>query len=68
MDVEIGKRYQVIATLHKTDITRYVMPDILECVALNDDILNTDLPVFRYYARGDNIIKLIILRGYLKMR
>lgn len=57
-NVEKGKRYQLIATPFKTDMTRYVMPDIMECIASRDDILQTEFPVFRYYARGDNLIVL----------
>ncbi len=56
--VEKGKRYQLISTPFKTDMTRYVMPDVMECIAYSDDILQTEFPVFRYYARGDGILVL----------
>ncbi len=58
MDVRVGERYQLIATLFKTDITRYAMPDILECVSRGDDILGVEAPMFRYYSRADNLIVL----------
>ncbi|MCW4012356.1 MAG: GH3 auxin-responsive promoter family protein [Candidatus Bathyarchaeota archaeon] len=57
-EVEKGEKYQLIATPYKSDMTRYVMPDIMECIAYRDDILETEFPVFRYYARGDNLIVL----------
>jgi len=56
--VEPGKRYQLIATPYLTEITRYVMPDILHCVDRGDDVLNSQLPVFKYHARSDKIIVL----------
>jgi len=58
MDVQVGERYQLIATLFKTDITRYAMPDILECVSRGDDILGVEAPMFRHYSRADNLIVL----------
>lgn len=56
--VEQGKRYQLIATPYMTETTRYVMPDILQCVDMGDDVLNSQLPVFKYYSRSDKIIVL----------
>ena len=58
MDVEAGERYQIVVTPYKTDVTRYALPDVLECVADGDDVLGTSLPVFRYYARVDRLITL----------
>jgi len=57
-EVEPGKRYQLVATPYLTEMTRYVMPDILECVDDGDDVLNSQLPVFKYHARSDKIIVL----------
>ena len=57
-EVEVGKRYQIVATPFYNDITRYVMSDVLECTSLGDDVLNTNLPVFSYYARSDHLIVL----------
>lgn len=57
-EVEPGRRYQLIATPYLTEMTRYVMPDILECVDDGDDVLNSQLPVFKYHARSDKIIVL----------
>ena len=56
--VKVGGHYQLIATPFQTDMTRYVMPDIFECVAERDDILETEFPVFKYYARADRILVL----------
>jgi hypothetical protein len=58
MEVEKGKRYQFVATPLKNDITRYVMPDVFECVDDGDDILGTSIPVFRYHVRADRLIML----------
>jgi hypothetical protein len=58
MDVEKGKKYQLVATPLKNDITRYVMPDVFECVDLGDDVLDTNIPVFRYHVRADRLIML----------
>jgi len=55
-DVEEGKRYQLIATPYYNDFTRYVMPDILECVAKSDDLLTIEIPIFKYYSRADNLL------------
>lgn len=57
-NVEVGKIYQFIATPYGNDLTRYVMPDLLECVAIGDSILDTNIPVFRYYSRSDNLLVL----------
>jgi hypothetical protein len=46
-EVQVGKRYQLIVTPFKYELTRY-MPDILECVGKGDNILNTDLHVFQF--------------------
>ncbi len=34
------------------------MPDIVECVDKGDDVLGCLSPVFRYYARCDNLLVL----------
>jgi hypothetical protein len=58
MNVEVDKMYQMIMTPHFNDLMRYVMPDIVECVDKGDDILGCLSPVFRYYARCDNLLVL----------
>lgn len=58
MEVEKGKRYQLVATPFYNDLVRYVMPDIFECVSLSDDVLGSGLPVFKYYARSDRLLVL----------
>ena len=57
-EAEPGRRYQLIVTPFAADVTRYVMPDILECVSSGDDVLGSSSPVFRYHARSDKIIVL----------
>ncbi len=64
MDVEVGKRYQLVATPIRNDMTRYVMPDIFEVISKGDNILNTDQPVFKYYSRSD---KLIVLHNFTRI-
>lgn len=64
MEVEVGNRYQLIATPFKNDMTRYVMSDVLECVSKGDNILGTDLPVFNFFARTD---KLVVLHNFTRI-
>lgn len=56
--VEVGKRYQLVATPLMNDVTRYVMPDILECVDTGDDVLGSEIPIFRYHMRCDRLVTL----------
>lgn len=63
-EVEVGSRYQLVATPFKSDITRYIMPDVFECVGIGDDILNTPFPVFEYHSRAD---KLIVLHNFTRI-
>lgn len=58
MEVEVGKRYQLIATPYLNDLMRYVMPDIVECVDKGDETLGCMSPVFMYYSRCDNLLVL----------
>jgi len=58
MDVEVGKRYQYVATPFKNDITRYVTSDIFECVSRSDSILGIDQPIFYFYGRADRLISI----------
>jgi phenylacetate-coenzyme A ligase PaaK-like adenylate-forming protein len=64
MDVEKGKRYQLIATPYRNDMTRYVMPDIFEVISMGDNILSTGQPVFKYYSRSD---KLMVLHNFTRI-
>lgn len=57
-EVEVGKRYQFIATPFFNDMTRYVMPDVFECVSMSDNIIGCNVPIFKYYARADRILVL----------
>ncbi|MCW4049337.1 MAG: GH3 auxin-responsive promoter family protein [Candidatus Bathyarchaeota archaeon] len=57
-EVEVGQVYQLIATPFGNDLIRYVMPDLLECIAKEDKILDTSIPVFKYYSRCDNLLVL----------
>ena len=57
-DLKIGERYQLIISPLFNDMTRYVTPDILECIATGDDNLGVEIPIFKYYSRADNILVL----------
>ena len=64
MDVEPGKRYQLIVTPIYSDLTRYVMPDIFECVSKGDNLLGSNIPVFKYYSRAD---RLLVLHNFTRI-
>lgn len=57
-EVEVGNRYQFISTSFFNDMTRYVMPDIFECVSMSDSVIGCEVPIFKYYARADRILVL----------
>lgn len=58
MEVEVGEKYQFIATPFQIDLTRYVMPDIFECISESDNELGVEAPIFKFYSRSDNIVTL----------
>lgn len=58
MEVKPGEKYQFIATPYQIDLTRYVMPDIFECVSMSDNELGVEAPIFKFYSRSDNTITL----------
>lgn len=64
LEVEKGKRYQLVVTPYNNDLVRYVMPDIFECMNTGDDMLGSVLPVFKYYARSD---KLLVLENFTRI-
>lgn len=63
-DVSVGRRYQLVATPFGNDLTRYVTPDILECVSAGDDVLGFDSPVFSFYGRTD---KLVVMHNFTRI-
>jgi hypothetical protein len=63
-DVEVGHRYQLVATPLKNDLNRYIMPDIMECIDTGDSVLGSEAPVFTYYARCD---KLVMLHNFTRI-
>jgi len=63
-EVEKGRRYRFVVTPYLTEIHKYLMPDIFECISHGDDCLDTDLPVFKYYSRGD---KLVVLHNFTRI-
>ena len=63
-EVEVGERYQLVVTPFRNDMTRYVMPDLLECIGTGDAILGTDQLVFSFYARAD---RLVVLHNFTRI-
>lgn len=63
-EVEVGKRYQFIATPFFNDMTRYVMPDIFECIDNGDDIIGCETPIFKYFSRSD---RLMVLHNFTRI-
>ena len=57
-EVEVGKKYQLIVTNLKSELTRYVMPDIFQCISKGDNLLGIDFPIFKYHMRAFNQISL----------
>lgn len=57
-EVKTAERYQLVATPLRNEITRFVMMDLLECIAKGDNILGTDLPVFKFVGRVGGVISL----------
>ncbi len=57
-EVKVGKKYQLVATNLQSELTRYVMPDIFECISKGDDILGIDFPIFKYSTRAFKQISL----------
>lgn len=56
MEVEPGSRYQFVVTPYKNDLVRYVTTDVFECIDIGDSILGMELPIFRFYSRGDKLV------------
>jgi hypothetical protein len=63
-DVNVGERYQLVVTPFRNDLTRYIMPDIMECVSLGDNVLDVQMPVFAFYGRAD---RLIVLHNFTRI-
>jgi hypothetical protein len=63
-DVEKGKLYNLVVSPYLTEIHRYLMPDIFECISQGDSVLETNQPVFKYYSRGD---RLIVLHNFTRI-
>jgi len=55
-EVKLKGIYRVIYTSFFDELTRYDTKDSFECVALSDDILGIEAPVFKFYSRMDKAI------------
>ena len=56
--VEVGETYRLIFTSSIGELTRYDTKDAVVCVAMGDDILGIDWPVFKFGSRLDKTISL----------
>jgi len=57
-EVKVGKVYQLVYTSFETELTRIDLKDSLECIALGDDILGTNYPIFKFHGRLEKTISL----------
>ena len=57
-DVKVGRKYQLVVTNLQSELTRYVMPDVFECISKQDNILGIDFPIFKYHMRAFKQISL----------
>jgi hypothetical protein len=55
-DVEAGGVYRVVYTSFQDELTRYDTKDSFECIALSDDVLGIESPVFKFHSRVDKVI------------
>jgi len=55
-DVEVGGIYKVVYTSFLDELTRYDTKDSFECIALSDEILGVEAPVFKFHSRVDKVI------------
>jgi len=56
--VEVGKVYRLIFTSLDTELTRYDIMDSVRCVAIGDDSIGSDFPVFKFHSRMEKTISL----------
>jgi len=57
-EVKVEEIYQPVFTSLEGEMTRYVINDSLLCVALGDDIVGMDFPVFSFHSRLEKNISL----------
>lgn len=55
-DVEAGGVYKVVYTSFLDELTRYDTKDSFECIALSDNVLGVEAPVFKFHSRVDKVI------------
>lgn len=63
-EVKVGDSYRLIYTSLDSELTRYNIGDLLKCVAKGDDVINTDLPVFKFQSRLE---KTISINGFTRI-
>jgi len=56
--VEVGETYQLVFTSFISELTRYNKKDSLKCIAIGDDILGVDCPIFKFQSRLEKTISL----------
>jgi hypothetical protein len=57
-EVTVGEVYQLVYTSFPLELTRFKKTDLFKCIAKGDDVVNTDLPVFRFQGRTDKVLAL----------
>lgn len=57
-EVKVGEIYEILYTSFLGEFTRYVIEDGFECVSIGDNILGTDLPVFKFRGRMDKTLSM----------
>ncbi len=58
-EVKAGQVYRLIYTDLIGEITRYNTANSFKCIAIGDNIINTDYPVFQYNSRLDSVISIM---------
>lgn len=56
--VNVGEVYRLIFTSFIGELTRYDTKDSFECIAIGDDILGTDYPIFKFRSRQEKTISI----------
>ena len=55
-EVKVGGTYELVFTSFDTEITRLDTNDAFSCVAMGDNVLGIDYPVFKFEGRTDKVL------------
>ena len=56
--VKVGELYKLYFTSLYGEITRYNTKNCFKCIALGDDVIGSDLPIFKFHSRLEKTISL----------